>query len=344
MLNVYILTKNNSKMLRFTNTLKELSQRITGTSLVSCFFGFTMIVIFVMTSSFNTVDSESFSVCVPPPIDPGALAPTSYDIDVEAVGTISWSSLVGKDPEKITNKIRITGNGTVIIPNSNLKLEGSDAAVVIEGATLLIENGDIQIESSGAKFIMNNGVLRTHGNVQQKPNSILAITDSEVEIGDEVANGIFTNDGNSGTSANFQNDGGYRYLNNVCLNITHDYQLESTGSGIGLSGVDVLINVCMEVGDRGANHATPTDFGVADGDDSGNFQNSNRMFIHDSSIVIANGDFQNNSGTITFCNLRTKLNKSGNFQNNDGTFRGEDLCVAAGMSLFLPGIPINKMD
>jgi len=279
-------------------------------------------------SGLSAVNALSLD-CTPPMKESGAALPTSYDIDVEASGFVTWSSLVGANPESITNKIRITGKGTVFIANANLKLESSGAAVVIDGPTLIVNNGNIEVNSSGARFMMNNGVLRTHGNVQQKPFSIISIENSEVEIGDEAADGVFNTKGEASTSADFQNDGGYRYLNNVCMNVTHDYQLQSTGSGTGLNGVDVLINVCVEIGDRGLHHATPTDFGVADGDDSGNFQNSNRMYIYNTDIIIANGNFQNNDGTITFCNLETKLNKSGNFQINSGTFEGQRLCIAA---------------
>lgn len=267
--------------------------------------------------------------CDPPAKHSGASAPSSYDIDVVANGVHTWSSLIGSGQLHTTQKIRISGTGTVIIQNSNLQLESSNAAVVLDGVELILNNGDIQLPESGARFIMNNGILRTYGNFQQSPGTIVVIENSVVEIGDELVGGLFNTTDNESTSANFQNDGGYRYLNNVCINVTHDYQLQSTGSGSGLSGVDVLINVCLEVGDRGENHATPTAFGQCDDDDSGNFQNSNSMSIYDTDIVVANGDYQNNDGIMTICNLDVKINKSGNFQINSGTFQGTGLCVAA---------------
>ncbi|KAA3623789.1 MAG: hypothetical protein DWQ02_24045 [Bacteroidetes bacterium] len=105
--------------------------------------------------------------------------------------------------------------------------------------------------------------------------------------------------------------------------------MQSSGSGTGTNGVDVIINCCFEIGDRGANNATGTPFGSKDGDDSGNWQNNNRQYIFGTDIIVANGDFQNSNNTMTVCDVDVKLNKSGNFQINSGTLEGEGLCIAA---------------
>jgi len=94
-----------------------------------------------------------------------------------------------------------------------------------------------------------------------------------MEIGDEEVNGYFNLDDEKYTSANFQNDGGYRYLENVCLNVTQDYQLESSGDGTASGGgLDIWKNVCAEIGDAGKTNVVDHNFGKKDGDDSGNFQ------------------------------------------------------------------------
>jgi len=270
--------------------------------------------------------------CLEPVMATQCIPPTSgYDYDVNIMGFQLWHHVIGMAADNITGKIRITGDGTLIVPNPNLILNSSNAIVYIDGPELIVNNGNLQLPAAGAKFIMKNGVLRTYGNVQQSPGTFVCITDSEMEIGDEEVNGQFQTTGNNSTSANFQNDGGYRYLKDVCFNVTHNFDLSSSGTGTGVSGVDVLINVCAEIGDRGLNNATPTDFGVADGDDSGDFHSSNRTYIFYSDIALANGNFQNNAGHMTICDSDIKVNKTGNFQNNNGpsTLDGQNICIAA---------------
>ncbi len=266
------------------------------------------------------------SVCTPPAAAPECTPPTTWDVDVTATGTVDFQSLTGVNPNNVTQKIRIRGTGTVIVNNSDLLLKSSGAVVYVEGAGLYTNNGNLKTEAAGARFLMVNGTLRTSANFQQSPNSVVCITNSTVDIGEEQIGVNFTP--NLSTSADFQNDGGYRYLNTVCMNVTHDFQLQSTGSGTGLNGVDVIINSCIEIGDRGLNHATPTAFGVADGDDSGNWQNNNRQSIYGTDIVVANGSYQNSIGVMTLCDVGIKVNKSGSLQNNSGSIVGQNVCIA----------------
>ncbi|MEK7831964.1 MAG: SdrD B-like domain-containing protein, partial [Acidobacteriota bacterium] len=265
-------------------------------------------------------------VCTPPAAAPECTPPTTWNVDKVVTGTQDWQSLTGVSADNVTNKIRLTGSGTVIVNNKDLLLKSSGAVVFVNGPTLIVNNGNLKTEVAGARFIMTNGTLRTYGNFQQSPNSVVCITNSTVDIGEEQAGVNFTSQ--TSTSADFQNDGGYRYLNTVCMNVTHDFQLQSTGSGTGLNGVDVIINSCIEIGDRGLNHATPTSFGNSDGDDSGNWQNNNRQSIYGTDIVVANGSYQNSIGVMTLCDVDIKVNKSGSLQNNSGSIVGQNVCVA----------------
>ncbi len=270
-------------------------------------------------------------LCTPPAPHSKCTPPSSFDKDVvvPAGTTVTWQSLGLGKPDEVTNKIRISGGGTVIVQNGDLLLKSSGAVLNLEGVEFIVNNGNLKLDEVSSRFIQNGGALRTYGNFQQKENSVICITDTDIEIGDEEADGQFNTTGNNSTSANWQNDGGYRYLENNCINVTHDYQLESSGSGSGTNGVDVIINCCFEIGDRGPNHATPTPFGVSDGDDSGNWQSSNTQSIYGTDIVVANGDYQNSNATMTMCDVDVKLNKSGNFQNqSSGTIVGENLCLA----------------
>ena len=176
---------------------------------------------------------------------------------------------------------------------------------------------------------MQGGALRTYGNFQQTTHTVVCITGTEIEIGEENANGIFNTTGNLNSAANWQNDGGYRYLNSVCVNVTQDYQLSSTGTGQGINGRDVIINSCFEIGDRGENHANGTPFQQKDGNDSGNWQNNRRQFIYGTNIILANGNFQNSIDTMTVCNVGVKINVTGSFQVNSGYLVGDGLCIAA---------------
>lgn len=262
-------------------------------------------------------DPSPESVCTPP---------SSWDSDVVATGTVTWSSLSLGSADNVTSKIRISGTGTVRITSGDLLLKSSNAVVFIDGPTLVLENGNIQLDNSGSTYLQHGGALQTYGNFQQTTDSYICIIGTQIEIGEEAAGTNFTTE--SYTSANWQNDGGYRYLKNDCINVTQDFQLQSTGSGTGTSGVDVILDCCIEIGDAGANHATGTAFGTSDGDDSGNWQNSNRQYIARTDIIVANGNYQTSDGTMTLCTVDIKVNKSGSFQVNSGTVNGEGVCVA----------------
>ena len=111
--------------------------------------------------------------------------------------------------------------------------------------------------------------------------------------------------------AHFINNGGYRYLNNVCINVTRDYVLSGSGTGEGINGVDVLIDVCAEIGDQGPGHATTTIFGAHDVEDSGDFTTSNRISIFRSDIIIANGNLEHSQDTLTVCDVDVKCKNDG---------------------------------
>ena len=285
-----------------------------------------LLFVFLYFTIFSNFTLNAQTSCPAP--NAACTPPTSWDKDVVVSGNTTWSALGLGDNENVTTKIRITGTGKVVVPNGNLLLKSSTAVIFVDGVELVVNAGNLGLDNTGSRFLMNNGTLRTFGNFQQTSGTVICITGSTIEIGDELAGGTFNTTGNPSSSANWQNDGGYRYLLNNCINVTHDFQLQSSGSGTGISGVDVICQCCIEIGDRGANHALPTAFGVADGDDSGNWQNSNNQTINGTTIVVANGSFQN-SGLMTINQMKVKVNKSGSYQaQSGGTTQGSGLCVA----------------
>jgi hypothetical protein len=271
----------------------------------------------------NSFDVEQSS-CDFPDAAGQCTPPSTFALDVVVNGTQHWSTLLpGVNPDNITTTIRISGNGTVIVPNSDVLLKSSNAVLMIDGIEFIVNNGNVKLDSQGAKAIIQNATFRTSGNVQQIPLTFMCITNCTVEIGDELADGLF-NTGGSSTSANFQNDGGYRYLRNVCLNVTHDLQLSSTGNGtIAGGGLDIYINVCAEIGDQGANHAAT---GIVDGSDSGNLQNNKVMKFYDSQFTVIENIQNESSSTMFVCNTGFR-NLNGNFQNS-GLLQGSGLCLA----------------
>ncbi len=255
--------------------------------------------------------------------------PATFNYSVVANGTVNWSSLLpAVTPNNFTTTVRITGTGKVIIQNSDFLMKSSSAVLYVDGPELVVNNGNFSLETAGARAIFKNSDLRTSGNFINKAQSFFCMTDGTLEVGDENAGGVFNTTGNNHTSANFQNDGGYRYLKNLCFNVTHDLQLSSSGNGTSSGGgLDVFINVCGEIGDAGANHASPASFGSKDGNDSGNFQNNKLMKIFNSKFALANGSVQvASSSTLQFCNTSFKTNV-GSFQNS-GAVEGSGLCLA----------------
>lgn len=232
--------------------------------------------------------------------------------------------------ETITNEtIKITHNVTV--QNNNVKLS-TNAVLYVLGKRLTLRNGNLQLVASGARFIMESGTLQTSHNVQlDEFNTYVCIKDSDVEIGDEDANSGFTQGqfnlnapSTLSTSADFQNVKGFTYLENVCINVTHDFQTK-------VDAETILVDVCLEVGDRGQMNATQTAYNTKDGDDSGNYENDNINKIYNTQIAIANGNFKNNKGTMTVCDVDVRVNGdgTGSFQVNDGTLQGTGLCIGA---------------
>ena len=283
--------------------------------------------IWLFIAVFSLFDVQLSAQCSAPAPEAGCdISGVNWDSDVVATGNVTWNSLGIGSADNVVNKIRISGTGTVTVTGTNLLLKSSGAIVFIDGPTLILDNGNLSLDASGARYIQHGGALRTFANFQQTGNTVVCITDTDIEIGEEEAGTNFTVE--NFTSANWINDGGYRYLENNCINVTQNFQLQSSGSGTGINGRDVIINCCIEIGDKGPNHATPTAIGTADGNDTGNWQNSNRQEIYSTDIVIANGDYQTSNGTATLCQVDIKANKSGNFQVNSGTLNGDLVCVA----------------
>ncbi len=254
----------------------------------------------------NCTLPEPVPYCEPPS--------NGYHHTITVNGNVNWNSILGStDPSDMYKKVRITGSGSVTIPNDDLKLSSSNSLLVMEGVDLIIPNGEILLED-WACAIFKDMAIRTSNNIGQKKNSYLCIYNCEVECGDEQSNGYFSG---GSTSANFSNDGGTRHLENVCLNVTQNYELQSTSGGN-----DVLINVCAEIGDQGANDAST---GIIDGSDSGNFSISNFIKIFNSRIAVIENVALQSGSTVDVCaaNFQT-LN--GNFQSS-GTIAGYDLTI-----------------
>ncbi|MBX2928179.1 MAG: hypothetical protein KF852_10120 [Saprospiraceae bacterium] len=259
------------------------------------------------------------AVCNTPPAPYAQCTPpATFATERVVTGNQTWAGLVGGSASAITTTIKLTGTGILTV-SGDLDLTGSGAVLYVDGPELRVVGGNFKIEASGARAIFVNARLRTTGNTEQKPGSFLCITGSEVEIGDEIAGGLFSG---GSTSANYQNDGGKSYFDNVVLNITSNLQLSSSSTGEA-----IFIDVCGEIGDRGANNAMTTAFGVTDGDDSGNLQNGRVMQFYNSRFALANGSGVQNegSGTMTFCESAVKVN-NGNFQNS-GIINGCGMCL-----------------
>jgi len=292
-------------------------------------FNRTPVLLFLFFFFHNNAFANNFDCSQPEDAANECTIPNDFDIDVVASGNVTWSDLISDvSPDDVNTSIRISGDGIVTVEDSDVLLKSSDALLVLEGVEFIVNNGNVLLDESESRMILHETTFRVSGNFQLKEETFLCATNSLMEIGDEEIDGNFNEDGDDYTSANFQNDGGYRYLENVCLNVTQDYQLESSGDGTASGGgLDIWKNVCAEIGDAGNTNASDEDFGDKDGDDSGNFQNSNTMKIYDSEIVIANGNFQNESSSqLDLCNVGIKLN-DGNLQNS-GDLNGSNLILA----------------
>ena len=264
--------------------------------------------------------------CTPPSPNSICTPPTSWNVDVVATGSVDWQTLTGVSSENVTGKIRISGTGTVIVRNKNLTLNSANAVVFIEGATLIVDNGCLTLPVAGGRYIQNCGGLRVTGGFHQTPNTGVCISNTSVDIGQEKAGPKFTT-GSTFTSAHFQNDGGYRYLDNNCMNITSHFILKATGSGSGTNGVDIIKDCFIEVGDAGIVHARDSQIGASDPEDAGNWDSGNNQNIYNTTIIIANGNFVKTNKTSVWCDVRVKVNKNGNFHVNSGFVVGSGLRV-----------------
>ncbi len=266
---------------------------------------------------------DGISQCNPPGPDSRCNPGNSFGF--ETVSNGSWTSSSTWQGGNVPAVEDINGSHIkimhdVTVTNNNIKLK-SAAVLYVVGGSLILQNGNLELlDGSNEKAIFENSILRTSGNIQQKENTTICITDCIVDVGEERALVNFV-PGNFGTSANFQNDKGFRRLENVCINVTHDYQN---------LGEDVLIEVCMDIGDEGVTDGPAGINGGYDGQDSGNFQNESgdgvTMDIWDSEFYIANGDVQNSS-FMSVCNADFRLT-NGNFQvQSDSDLLGTGLVV-----------------
>jgi len=206
--------------------------------------------------------------------------------------------------------IKISHN--VTLSSGNIKLD-SNAILYVSGesSSLIIMNGNLYIEGTGSKAIFSDTTIRTAANVEQKANTFVCMNNIELSIGQEEAGENFIS-GASSTSANFKNDGGFRSLENICANITGNYNN---------LGEDQIIDSSIDIGDMG-----DTDKDI-DGSDSGDFKNeTGTMSITNSEFYIPNGDFINSSDLVVLgADLRLF---NGNIQNGtNGVITGSDMVL-----------------
>ncbi len=235
--------------------------------------------------------------------------PTSgYAQDVTINGSVDWSSIFTQSPGNVTQKIRVKGSGTVTVSGSNLKIGAT--VFVVDGVTLVIDGGDLILDP-GAVAIFANATVRVKGSLTGATGSYLCMTDCAAEIGDELADGLFNNSGSS-TIGHFTSNSGFRYLENVCMNVTGDYQQNSGGAS-----EDILINVCGHIGDRGASDAST---GVFDGLDGGSMNIAKSVRMYNCEFTVANNVEIFNGGTLQACNIDFRT-LNGYFKNS-GLFKG----------------------
>ena len=215
-----------------------------------------------------------------------------------------------------SGSIQLTKNGNVFYADNSL---------------VQVENGNIQV-ASGAnnRFIFKNGTLRTFGDFNQDGDiqdpaklTTVCVTNSVVEIGDEGANGKFNSTTNATSSANWTNIGGQRYLEDICLNVTQNFQLQGGGE-------DRIVDVCAEIGDQdnGSNNGHHYgNLGTLSVNETGNFQNDEgTSHIYHSDFIVAQ-NIQFGTGTTRVCDVAF-ANLNGNFQVQSGhILSGCGLCL-----------------
>lgn len=267
------------------------------------------------------------NLCVSPSPNSACTPPGSWNADLVVNGKVDWQTFTGINPENVTTKIRLTGNGTITVKNKNLTLNSGNAVIFLDGPNLVIDNGCLLLPASGSKYIQNCGSLQVTGGFLQSPNSVVCISGANLEIGQEKAGSKFTS-GATYTSAAFINEGGYRYINNSCVNTTSHFTLKSTGNGSGVNGVDLIKSSFFEIGDAGINHARTTPIGSYDSEDAGNWESFNTQSIYGSTIIVAKGNFVKTDKISIYCDVNVKVNYKGNFHVNSGTVSGTGLRVA----------------
>ena len=101
----------------------------------------TVAVALILLSPLTKIYSQ---VCTEPVPVTECTPPTVWDKDVVASGSAEWNSLGLGSSANVTQKIRIFGTGTVIVPNGDLILKSGSAVLFIDGPTLVVKNGNLK--------------------------------------------------------------------------------------------------------------------------------------------------------------------------------------------------------
>lgn len=269
------------------------------------------LIVILMVIQIAVYGQANCAECSNPPAPYSQCTPLADDVhyiltsEEHLMWTSSGHPTLGK-PAEINYHLRFTGttgSEIVEVDNSDLKLL-SGGQLVVENCILRVNKGNLLLESSDNRFIANNITLEVAINFAQTEDSYVCIQGCYVEIGDEGANGQFNTLGTSSTLANWQNNGGFRYVRQTCANVTQN--VTNTPSA-----EDIWVNDCFEIGDRGSQHAWV--LLANDGTDSGSLQNDGSWEFWNSEILIPNGSFVNtSSGDLLFCDARI-----GNFHSGD---------------------------
>ena len=264
-------------------------------------------------------NQQSVAQCTQPNAKSSTVPPATFTHETIANG--EWTSPStwknGSVPSLQPSGRRIKITHTVHVNNGNVSLK-SASILYVYGGSFTLKNGNFELlDGTGEKFLAENSTIRFSGNANQKANTVFYAKNVDLQIGDKgtsTGSPLFSTGGTT-TSANFQNDGGYRRLEDVCMVVTHDYDN---------IGEDELINVCADIGLRNPlNESNPV------GQGSGNISNysgSTSMKVYGSQFFIPNGNVVN-SKTLLTCNSRYKLT-NGNFQNqSSSTWSGQNLCI-----------------
>jgi len=248
------------------------------------------------------------------PVFPDAMCTPPNSFDYSTIQDGYWYDsntwLNGNIPSAENNSdevIRISHH--VVLKNDNIKLQKMTVLFMVGiNSSLTINNGNLYLEGSDSRIILSSTTLRTYGNIEQKQNTFVCLNDVELLVGEEEAGEDFIS-GQTHTQANFKNDGGYRWLEFVCANVTGNYEN---------FGEDYIINSTIDIGDTGNKDRD------LDGQDSGDLKNDKgTMIIRNSEFYIPNGNFQN-SAFIETCDTRLKLD-NGDLQNSGSMSGGEIL-------------------